>query len=169
MKRENITADEVRRLLHYDPLTGIFTRRVATGGRYRAKVGSVAGTVNDGGYILIALHSLQYRAHRLAVLYMTGEWPKHEVDHKNGVRTDNRWDNLRDVPPEQNMQNLRAAKKNSKSGVLGAYWSERDKVFISRINIPGGPYKHLGTFKTAAEAHQAYLAAKRIYHQACTI
>lgn len=166
MKRENITADEVRRLLHYDPLTGIFTRKVTTCAR--GKAGAVAGTLNDSGYILIALHSLQYRAHRLAWLYMTGEWPKHEVDHINCVRDDNRWENLRDLPTRINSQNRRHAMKNSKTGLLGASWNAKDQKFAARLKV-GSRYLSLGYHDTAEAAHAAYVAAKRTHHPGCTL
>lgn len=166
MKRENISADEVRRLLTYDPITGIFTRKVTT--CPRGKAGATAGTRNDGGYILIALHSLQYRAHRLAWLYMTGAWPKYEVDHRNGVRDDNRWDNLRDLPTSINAQNRRKAQSNSKTGLLGASWSKREQRFIARIKVDGH-YMSLGQHHTAEAAHAAYITAKRAHHLGCTI
>lgn len=168
MKREDVTQIEAKELLHYDPSTGIFTRKVSTGGRYGAVVGSVAGMVNDGGYILISLKSLQYRAHRLAWLYMTGEWPKFEVDHKDGDRKNNRWLNLRDVTGKVNLQNKRKAQSNSRTGLLGASWSSRDKRFVSRIKVDD-KYKSLGGFDSAELAHAAYLTAKRQLHAGCTI
>lgn len=169
MKREDISVEEVRRLLHYDPLTGIFTRRVTTGGRYGARAGSVAGTLKaDSGYILVSLHSVQYRAHRLAWLYMTGEWPAGEVDHWNAVRDDNRWTNLRDLSTQHNAQNKRRAQRNSKTGLLGASWNAKDRRFASRIMVDGR-YLSLGYHATAEAAHEAYVNAKRQHHAGCTI
>lgn len=162
------TAAEVRELLNYDPETGIFTRRVATGGRYGAAVGSVAGTLGDTGYLMISLRSKQYRAHRLAWLYMTGEWPANEIDHLNGIRTDNRFQNLRDVTAQVNQQNRRAANKSSSTGLLGASWSKREGAYVARIWIDGR-YCSLGHFQTAEAAHRAYLQAKRRHHEGCTI
>jgi hypothetical protein len=166
--RSSITANEVRELLNYDPDTGKFTRRVSTGGRYGAKVGTPAGMLNDQGYWLISLKSLQYRAHRLAWLYMTGEWPKNEVDHLNGIRSDNRWANLRDVPAYVNQQNMRMAQSNSKTGLLGASWNSKDKRFCARIKA-NGRYMSLGYYDTAELAHEAYINAKRRLHEGCTI
>lgn len=168
MKREAITHSEVKELLHYEPLTGIFTRKVSTGGRYGSAVGSVAGTLNDGGYVLISLKSLQYRAHRLAWLYMTGKWPEFEIDHKDGIRTNNCWENLRDVTGKVNVQNARKARKNSKTGLLGSSWNMRDKRFVARIRV-GCKYQSLGGFDSAELAHAAYLTAKRQLHVGCTI
>lgn len=162
------TAAEVRGLLDYNPDTGVFTRRVATGGRYGAAVGSVAGTLSDGGYLMISVRSKQYRAHRLAWLYMTGEWPANEIDHRNGVRTDNRFNNLRDVTTQVNQQNRRVATKRSSTGLLGASWSKREGAYVARIWI-NGRYRSLGHFLTAEAAHRAYLQAKRSHHEGCTI
>lgn len=51
------------------------------------------------------IHGYHYKASRLAWLYMTGEWPKYEMDHINHVKDDNRWVNLRDVTPAENCAN----------------------------------------------------------------
>lgn len=163
-----LTAERLRELLHYDPLTGVFTRRVTTGGRYGGKAGAVAGTVNDQGYVLISVMSYQYRANRLAWLYMTGEWPTGEVDHKDTVRANNWWANLRDVPTVVNAQNRRRAQSNSKTGLLGASWNSRDRRFVARIKVDG-TYKSLGGFDTAEAAHAAYVDAKRRLHAGCTL
>lgn len=164
-----LTAELLRQQLHYDPETGVLTRKVATGGRYRASVGSVAGAVcSESGYVMVSVFSKQYRAHRLAWLWMTGCWPAAEVDHVNGKRDDNRWSNLRDVPPTINRQNQRRAMSNSKTGLLGASWSERDQRFVARIKV-GQKYRSLGGFDTAEAAHQAYLTAKRQLHSGCTL
>lgn len=163
------TAEKLRELLHYDPATGVFTRLVCTGGRYGAAVGTVAGTLSDQGYVMVSVMSKQYRAHRLAWLYMTGEWPASEVDHRDGVRTNNAWGNLRDVPPGINQQNKRRAMSHSKTGLLGASYNTRDRRFVARIKDAAGKYRSLGGFDTAEQAHAAYVSAKRQLHAGCTI
>lgn len=85
-----------KKYLDYDPETGVFTWKWTRG---RATEGEVAGTKNwnnakKGPCIMIGLEHKRYPAHRLAVLYMTGEWPDTFVEHKNGDRCDNRWENL---------------------------------------------------------------------------
>jgi len=165
---EFIQHEELRTLLKYDPGTGLFTRLKTTGGRYGAKAGTVAGGPFKDGYTLISVKSVQYRAHRLAWFYMTGNWPVGEIDHINGQRSDNRWSNLRDVPAQMNAQNKRTAQRNSRTGLLGASWSSRDRRYVARIRIDG-KYRSLGGFDTAEEAHAAYIKAKRISHQGCTI
>lgn len=117
---------------------------------------------------MVSVFSKQYRAHRLAWLWMTGKWPDNEVDHANGKRDDNRWSNLRDVPPTINRQNQRRAMSNSKTGLLGASWNARDRRFVARIKV-GAKYRSLGGFDSAEAAHQAYLQAKRQLHPGCTL
>ena len=94
---DSITADELRSILHYNPLTGVFTRIRSA---HPHRVGVVVGSVSHG-YILIGLLGKRYRAHRLAWLYVYGTWPKHDIDHINRNRSDNRICNLRDVTRQQ--------------------------------------------------------------------
>lgn len=167
-KPPELTAERLRELLNYDPETGVFTRRVATGGRYGAAAGTVAGTEKDG-YVVISVHSKLHRAHRLAWFYMTGKWPEHDIDHEDTSRANNRWKNLREAPGAINAQNKRRAQRNSKTGLLGVSWSERDQLFTARIKI-GCKYVTLGYSKDDPHGlHQRYLEAKRQHHAGCTI
>jgi hypothetical protein len=166
MDKVDFTAQRLRELLHYDPETGVFTRRVQTSNRIR--VGDVAGSINDKGYLNIRVDVRQRFAHRLAWLYVYGVWPQHQIDHINGVRDDNRIVNLRDVTKSINMQNQRHACSNNKSGLLGASWNKARSCWQAQIKI-GGMVKFLGRFESATEAHAAYLTAKRALHDGCTI
>ena len=158
-----LTAERLRELLHYDPETGVFTRLVRSG---PAKVGDAAGTATTSGYIQIRVDGGQYLAHRLAFLCMTGEWPSQFVDHVNGVRDDNRWSNLRPATPSENLQNVRRARADSQTGLLGV---SRDRQrFRAQIKVDG-QHIYIGTFDTPEQAHAAYLAAKRKLHAGCTI
>jgi hypothetical protein len=76
-----ITQEELKRVLHYDPDTGVFTRRVTLSSK--AKAGDIVGT-NMRGYLQVCIHGKQYRLHRLAWLYVYGVFPEHETDHING-------------------------------------------------------------------------------------
>lgn len=159
----SLTAARLRELLHYDPLTGVFTRRVRTSQNNRA--GDVAGGVNKGGYVQISVDGKLYYGHRLAALYMTGEWVA-EVDHRYGVRNDNRWGELRIGDRSFNRQNLRSAMKTSITGLLGV--SPSFSKFEARICVNRKTHR-LGRFDTPEAAHAAYIAAKRELHSACTI
>ena len=89
-----------------------------------------------------------------------------DVDHINGVKTDNRWYNLRQVTRRTNMENQRAAKIGNLTGVLGVTWYSGK--YVARITVHGVK-RHLGRFADLAEAEQAYLTAKREFHAGCTI
>lgn len=99
----NLTQEYLKSILHYAPETGIFTWIVCLSNR--AKIGSIAGTIRNNGYSKINIGGQLYYAHRLAWLYMTGKWPKEHVDHKDNVRANNKWKNLREATYSQNNKN----------------------------------------------------------------
>lgn len=109
-----------------------------------------------------------YKLHRLAWLYMTGGWPMGDIDHLNGVRADNRFANLRDVPRGVNLQNCRqAATHNLSTKVLGVY-PAKGGHFCAALSV-NNKKRHLGTFDTIEQASAAYLSAKRQLHAGCLI
>lgn len=165
MATPNLTAARLRELLHYNPDSGLFTWVVSTTRRIR--VGAIAGTLVKEGYVSIGVDRDLHRAHRLAWLYVYGEWPKHDIDHINGNRSDNRIANLRDVTRTVNLQNLRLAHKDKQSNApLGVYTDKKKWAAAIRVN---GERVRLGNFNTPEEAHAAYLEAKRKHHEGCTI
>jgi hypothetical protein len=158
-----VTAKELRRLLNYDPSTGLLTWRVrGRGGPRGITVGAIAGSHNrERDCIQITINGRHYRAHRLAWLWMTGEWPDPQVDHINRCGTDNRWSNLRIATHQQNLVNCIKSRPRHPDLPPGAY--PRRGKFYSRILINGRD-RVLGTFATAAEAHAAYVAALKRAH-----
>ena len=154
--------DRLRELLHYDPFTGVFTRRVNRG---RYKAGEVAGTVHHG-YVIIGVCRVKYMAHRLAWLYVHGVWPKDEIDHINGMSNDNRIENLREATHIINAQNQRKAQRINKVGFLGVspYFSK----FLAQI-CANGKKHYLGAYSTPDLAHAAYVRAKRLLHPGGTL
>lgn len=163
MKTVDISHEQLLQLLSYDPETGLFIwlKRV---GRYHA--GSIAGTNPKDGRINLCINYKLVRAHRVAWFYIYGAWPKGEIDHIDGDPTNNRIANLRDVSHAQNMQNRRVPRKGSRTGLMGV--KPHRGGFSARIMVSGVVH-HLGSFKTTAEAHQAYLNAKRERHPFGTI
>lgn len=160
MAKADLSADRLRELLQYNPDTGHFTNR---SGR------QVGFLVPPKNYMRILVDGRQWLAHRLAWLYVHGRWPHEQIDHINGVKTDNRLVNLREVSPEVNMQNVRGPKKNNKyAGLLGAHWDSRHGRWVSQLSIKG-KNRYLGRFDTPEQAHAAYIAAKRRLHEGCTI
>lgn len=153
-----ITQDRLKQLIHYDPQSGQMTW--ISHHQQTQLIGKSAGASDGAGYILIGIDRKLYRAHRLAFLYMTGSMPA-LVDHINGVKSDNRWNNLRASNKVGNAQNIHKSHRDSKTGLLGVEIS-RGK-FAARISIRGKRIG-LGTFNTAKEAHDAYMSAKRALH-----
>lgn len=153
-----ILATRLRKLLSYDPTTGEFTRIKSSGGRF---AGSKAGCKNTAGYIVIRVDDRLYLAHRLAWLYVTGDWPQHDIDHINGERTDNRFSNLRECNMSLNLQNRRRANTNNKLGLLGVIALRNG--YTASINVLGKQV-WLGMHKTPEAAHAAYIKAKRKLH-----
>ena len=109
MRPSILTQKRLQELLSYEPLTGIFTRRVTTSSR--GKAGSVAGHLSLG-YILIYVDGRLYMAHRLAYLYMTGTWPPNMIDHRDTCKHNNVWANLRPATRSENFLNSGAYKTN---------------------------------------------------------
>ena len=158
-----ITQAKLQELLHYNPATGVFTWRVETRSRGGLKrVGDVAGFPMNNGYIRIGLNGKRYAAHRLAWLYVHGAWPTDEIDHKDTVRSHNWIDNLRPATRLQNSQNQRRAHASSASGLIGTSPC-RNGRWKAQIRIDGKS-QYLGFFKTAEDAHAAYVAAKTAAH-----
>ena len=155
-----LTQSRLKELFHYDPDTGVFTRLVGGG---NAPAGTAAKGGHSGGYMRICVDGRRYFTHRLAWLYMTGAWPKDQVDHINGVRSANQFCNLREATNGENQQNITVSRRN-KSGLVGVSWSKIAKMWIAQIQVNKVPH-HLGYYKTKDSAHRAYLAAKQDIHK----
>lgn len=160
VKMKVLSVDVLKENLHYEPTTGIFTWIKRHSG---TKIGSIAGGLDKNGYIRISINASRYQAHRLAWLYMTGTMPTDLIDHKNGVKSDNWFDNLRESSHQQNMHNQINPTKGSRVGLLGVSFDKSSNKFMSQI-VVNGKNKHLGRFVAAEEAHEAYLKAKKEFH-----
>jgi uracil phosphoribosyltransferase len=82
---------------------------------------------------------------------MTGDWPRDQIDHIDGNRDNNCWSNLREASNAENSKNRPTAK--------GYTYNAKRKMYAAQI-MRGGKGYHLGWFKTADEARQAYLGAR---------
>src|SRR6056300_154770 len=153
----DLTAEEARRLLDYDPSTGELRWKVSINNR--VKVGSVAGRAHcRKGYMRIGIYGKRYFSHRVAWLITHGRWPKPCIDHINGNRDDNRLENLRECTVQENNQNILRRRKNVKSPYTGVYQS--GNRWEARISYRK-KLLYLGVFSTPEKAHAAYLAKKR--------
>jgi hypothetical protein len=163
-------ANRLRELIDYDPETGAFAWKPrAWRAGQRCNDDRHPGSVSkQTGYRAIRVDKKLYQAHRLAWLYVYGEWPTHQIDHVNGDKLDNRIANLRDVTDAFNKQNCRLARAHNQTGLLGVRQDKRRGVFFSSIKT-NGKVKYLGAFETPSQAHAVYIAAKRSLHAGCTI
>jgi hypothetical protein len=162
MENKWITQSALVKATHYDPDTGIFVRRVNTGRHDRHKAGEVMGTKTIKGYIMVGIVSRRYMAHRLAWLYVHGEWPDQDLDHINRDKSDNRIANLRPATRLQNMQNVEKHKHNT-SGIKGVCWHSQRNKWRAQINVMY-KQKYLGLFDNFDAAVKARAAAEILYH-----
>lgn len=157
------TRDELIKHVRYDQETGNFYRSDDA-----ASIQPI-GHIAKNGYKKVSIKGYPHLAHRIAWLYMTGDYPQLDVDHIDGDRTNNAWSNLREGTRAQNLQNRRSVGCTKRScDLLGAFWSKAAGRWRSQIRA-GGRVHHLGLFDTAEEAHMAYVAAKRRLHEFCVI
>ena len=141
-KMVELTQEYLLSVLEYHEDTGHFTWKKKTASS--VKIGEIAGGINSNGYWRISLLNRKWMAHRLAFLYVNGEFPNHEIDHLNHRPDDNRWCNLREVTHQENSKNqkLRTTNKSGFTGVLFDKNRWRAEITVS------GKNKFLGYYNT---------------------
>lgn len=160
--------ERVREALDYDPETGLFTWKIRPA--IRIMVGDEAGTLTLDGYRRIIVLGQGVSAGRLAHYIMTGEEPHGVVDHINGIRDDNRWANLQDIPQALNVQKAAISKggKTSRfrgvSRVLPGSRNKKGAEWQASITAFGKTY-HLGSFMNEDDAAAAYAEARERLHR----
>ena len=142
--------EQIKEYLSYNAETGIMTWRKSPG--RRRNEGAAAGTLEVKGYIRIKLKGYKNYAHRMAWFLYYGNWPEKDLDHINGIRDDNRIENLKEVSNRENSQN-RVSHRNGK--LFGCYFHKQNKKWYAQIRI-NGKIKYIGLFNTEQEAHEAY-------------
>lgn len=158
MKNKNlpeISQELLKELFDYSPKTGLFTRIKRTSPS--VKIGDIAGTKHKKGYIEIRVGK-KYKAHRLVWLYTYGYLPK-QIDHINGVKDDNRLENLREVDNQENQRNT-SINSNNKSGATGVYfYSNRWRATIG----VDGKHIYLGDYVKYSDAVNSRKNAEVLY------
>jgi len=158
-----ISQAELKKLFHYSKSTGIFTR---------ISTGKYSKTTSKDKYIYIFIGSRHYYAHRLAHLYVNGLFPKDQIDHIDGNKSNNKWNNLRAADKSQNLRNQGKYSNNS-SGHKGVFWHKQNKNWTVRVNIDRkeaeimgikGTCKHIGSFNNKDDAVAASKLAFLKYH-----
>ena len=160
-----ITQERLKELVSYNPETGVFVWISNNG--MKAKAGNIAGRIGAYGYSVFSVDGRVYFAHRLAWLYINGEFPRNNIDHLNGVRDDNRIANLRDVTQQINCQNHRKQNGNKKE-LIGACFDKATGKYKAQI-MHNGVNFHIGRFDTQEQAHMAYVETKRSIHAGSTL
>ena len=137
-------AEYIQNTYKYNPETGEIVWKTKFEGKATFK------SKNKWGYLAGGALGKHYYAHRVAWLLHYGSWPEGPIDHINGVKSDNRIENLRVVTPEQNQKNRKRGTRN-KSGAVGVYWVNRLNRWQVQIGV-NGKEKHIGLFKDFDEA-----------------
>ena len=155
-----LTQARLKELLRYNRRTGVFTWLQNRGGT--AVKGSVAGGLNSEDYIQIKIDGVLYKAHRLAWMYVNGAFPELEVDHRNGIRSENKFSNLRLADDSQTCCNRKVSTRST-SGVTGVHWNAEAGKWRARIKLHGRRIL-IGDFVRLDDAAAARLAfAKKIH------
>lgn len=142
----------LREYLRYDPEEGAFfwIKRSSD----KTKVGQRAGRPRSGGgYWLVTVLGETYYVHRLAWAFFYGEWPELQIDHRNGVKGDNRIANLRQASGTMNAANV-GAKRDNTSGCKNVHWCNTKQRWVAKIKKDGKTHHvgHYTNFDAAVEA-----------------
>lgn len=151
MSRMHPTRERLLALFDIDTTTGEIRWKRGQG---RARAGDLAGNTHSNGYRRIQVDGVEYLAHAVIYFIATGEWPA-LIDHINGVRDDNRIENLRLADRAANARN-RTAFVETKLAGAHAYGAGK---FAAILTADGQQYR-LGVFDTELEAHHHYCAAR---------
>lgn len=154
-----LTQRKLKDILDYYPETGIFRWKIVKANNIH--IGDIAGTIRTDGYIAIKIDYKLYKAHRLALLYMTSHFPTDQVDHRNHIREDNRFVNLRETTNKENGKNHKM-KCNNTSGITGVDWHRNVKKWRARIMVDDKDI-HLGHFININDAAAARKVAESKY------
>lgn len=149
-----ITQEQLKQLLNYDPETGVFTSRLKN---------KTVGSISNRGYLRLNIAKRLYMAHRIAWLYMTGQFPSIEIDHIDGCKLNNKWVNLRQVTRKQNMENT-SLFTNNISGYRGVAWYKNNNKWGASV-FHNGRRHFAGLYITEEEAH---IAAQQLRNELFT-
>lgn len=147
MNKNELTQEYVRSLFDYDPLTGYLTWKIRPLSHFQDEgawkrmnircAGKRVGSFLKKGssYLVVNIGGVKYLLHRLIWVYVYGEFPE-MVDHINGIGSDNRLSNLRDVDRVGNQRNQKRPVTN-KSGVIGVCWHKAAQLWVAQISDRG--------------------------------
>ena len=148
-----LTHERLTDILHYEPQTGVWTWLKS---QYQSRphqgdiAGVIAETTEHKSYRYIGIDQKHYKSQRLAIFYMTGEWPSGEVTQRNHDSLDDTYDNLRVATRSQTIASSKKRVDNT-SGFKGVSWNERVGKYESYITL-NYKKRHLGWFSSASDA-----------------
>ena len=128
----------------------------------KSKVGKMAGVVNSIGYKITTIQGKIYSNHRLIFLMHNGFFPEY-VDHINGIKHDNRIENLREATASENSLNQKLSITNS-SGIKNVHWHKLAKKWIVNIQV-NGKRKNFGSYNDIDYAKFIADAMRYKYHK----
>lgn len=146
----------LKKHLSYNAVSGVFTHKLT---KKKTHAGDVAGSLRSDGYICIGITGKKLLAHRLAWLYVYGEWPEHQIDHDDGNRANNRIKNLFDRTCAQNLQGFHRPRSNNTSGHRGVSWSAKAEGWTAAF-MRDGKKVFCGVHDTIGQAVRARDNAK---------
>lgn len=153
-----MTIDEFNEWFRYDKQTGLIFYKKDKRKRRVTSLSNPAGTINNGGYWILKFKGKMYTHHRLIWFVHHGSWPVNEIDHINGISTDNRIENLRDVPKYLNLSNQY---KHRGGKLVGCSFDKRRNLWKAKI-ILNKKEHWLGYYKTELDAHLAYMKIRNL-------
>ncbi len=153
--------ERLQGVLDYDPGSGVFRWKVNRSSN--ARFGEVAGSLANTGYVFLTLDNSRYLAHRVAWYLQTGNDPSDGiVDHRDGVKSNNSWPNLRLGTQADNQANSKT-RSDSFTGLKGVHYYKRVGKWMAGIRVDGRKI-HLGYFDSPEPAFEAYQAAALKHH-----
>jgi len=170
-----ITPEMLRELLRYEPDTGKLFWLSRSASMYQSGdqpaahkaaawnaryAGKEALTANCNGYRIGTIFNKPMKSHRVAWAFFYGTWPD-QVDHINGIKNDNRIENLRSVTTQENHRNKPRPRHNT-SGVIGVCWSKTVSKWAAQIKVDEKSI-NIGRFDSFDDAVAARKAAEIEY------